>query len=44
MMAEMHALAQLVDPMHPYAALEGFPVIVTHVKPVFQRVEPPRID
>ena len=43
MMAEMHALAQLVDPMDPYAALEGFPVIVTHVKPVFQMVEPPRM-
>ena len=42
MMAEMHALAQLIDPADPYAALDGFPVIVTHVKPIFQMVEPPQ--
>jgi len=41
MMAEMHTLAQLVDPIDPYGALAGLPVIVTHVKPVFQMVEPP---
>ncbi len=41
MMAEMHALAQIVDPIDPYGALAGLPVVVTHVKPVFQRVEPP---
>ncbi|MFC2107981.1 esterase-like activity of phytase family protein [Candidatus Bipolaricaulota bacterium] len=41
MMAEMHTLAQLVDAEDPYDALAGFPVVVTHVKPVFQMVEPP---
>ena len=41
MMAEMHALAQMVDVAEPYGALDGFPVIVTHIKPVFQMVEPP---
>ena len=41
MMAEMHTLAQIVDPGDPYSVLAGFPVIVTHVKPVFQMVEPP---
>ena len=34
-------LAQMVDPTDPYGALAGLPVVVTHVKPVFQRVEPP---
>jgi 3',5'-cyclic-nucleotide phosphodiesterase len=42
MMAEMHTLAQLVDAANPYDALAGFPVVVTHVKPVFQMVEPPQ--
>lgn len=42
MMAEMHTLAQLVDVANPYEALAGFPVIVTHVKPVFEMVEPPQ--
>jgi cAMP phosphodiesterase len=42
MMAEMHTLAQLVDASDPYRALTGFPIIVTHIKPVFQMVEPPR--
>ena len=41
MMAEMHTLAQIVDAADPYGALAGFPVVVTHVKPVFQMVEPP---
>jgi len=41
MMAEMHTLAQMVNPADPYSALAGLPVIVTHVKPVFQMVEPP---
>jgi len=41
MMAEMYTLAQLVDAEDPYGALAGFPVIVTHVKPVFQMIEPP---
>ncbi|UCF09907.1 MAG: esterase-like activity of phytase family protein [Candidatus Bipolaricaulota bacterium] len=41
MMAELHALAQLVNPADPYRALAGLPVCVTHVKPVFQMVEPP---
>ncbi len=41
MMAEMHTLAQLVDAGDPYGALAGFPIIVTHIKPVFQMVEPP---
>jgi len=43
MMAEMHALAQRVDPVDPTSALDGFPVIVSHIKPVFQMVEPPRM-
>ncbi|TFH08823.1 MAG: hypothetical protein E4H08_07050 [Candidatus Atribacteria bacterium] len=41
MMAEMHTLAQLVDAANPYEALDGFPVVVTHVKPIFEMVEPP---
>ncbi len=41
MMAEMHTLAQLVDAVDPYDALAGFPVVVTHVKSVFEMVEPP---
>jgi 3',5'-cyclic-nucleotide phosphodiesterase len=41
MMAEMHTLAQMVDAANPYDALAGFPIVVTHVKPVFQMVEPP---
>jgi len=41
MMAEMHTLAQMVDASDPYDALAGFPVVVTHIKPVFERVEPP---
>jgi len=41
MMAEMHTLARLVNPGDPYAALVGFPIVVTHIKPVFQMVEPP---
>jgi len=41
MMAEMHTLAQRVDAADPYNALSGFPVVVTHVKPVFEMVEPP---
>jgi 3',5'-cyclic-nucleotide phosphodiesterase len=41
MMAELHTLAQLVDPLDPYGALAGLPVVVTHIKPVFERVEPP---
>jgi len=43
MMAEMHTLAQRVDPTDPTSALDGFPVIVSHIKPVFQMVEPPRM-
>ena len=42
MMAEMHRLALLVDGADPYSALVGLPVVVTHIKPVFDRVEPPR--
>jgi|GEM_PF-37600 len=42
LMAEMHTLAQLANPSNPYAVLEGFPVVVTHVKPSFQMIEPPR--
>ena len=41
MMAEMHTLAQMVDASDPYDALAGFPVVVTHIKPVFEMVEPP---
>jgi len=43
MMAEMHRLALLVDDADPYSALVGLPVVVTHIKPVFERVEPPRM-
>jgi len=43
MMAEMHRLALLVDGADPYSALVGLPVVVTHIKPVFDRVEPPRM-
>jgi len=42
MMAELHTLAQLVRPHDPYGALNGFPVIVTHIKPVLEMIEPPR--
>jgi len=42
MMAEMHTLAQRVDAADPYGALAGFPIVVTHIKPVFQMIEPPR--
>jgi 3',5'-cyclic-nucleotide phosphodiesterase len=41
MMAEMHTLAQMVNAADPYEALAGFPVVVTHIKPVFEMVEPP---
>jgi len=41
MMAEMYTLAQMVDTSNPYDALAGFPIVVTHVKPVFEMVEPP---
>ena len=43
MMAEMHTLAQLVNPMDPYQTLAGFPVVVVHIKPVLQHAEPPRL-
>lgn len=42
MMAELHTLAQLVDASNPREALAGLPVVVTHIKPVLQRIEPPR--
>jgi len=42
MMAELHQLASLANPSDPYDALCGFPVVVTGIKPVMQRVEPPR--
>jgi 3',5'-cyclic-nucleotide phosphodiesterase len=32
-MAELGRLAQLVQPQHPHAALHGFPIVVTHIKP-----------
>jgi 3',5'-cyclic-nucleotide phosphodiesterase len=34
LMAELDRLAQLVDPQHPQAALQGLTIIVTHIKPV----------
>lgn len=35
MMEELHILANLVDPDNPEEALEGFRVVVTHIKPTF---------
>jgi 3',5'-cyclic-nucleotide phosphodiesterase len=32
-MAELEHLAQLVDPQHPQAALQGLTIVVTHIKP-----------
>lgn len=33
LMTELHHLAEAVDPASPSAALAGFPVMVTHIKP-----------
>ena len=34
LMAELGHLAQLVEPQHPHAALQGLTIVVTHIKPV----------
>ena len=36
MMNELHVLAELVDPDSPDTALEGFKVVINHIKPVFK--------
>ena len=42
LMTELHRLAALVQPQRPTDALRGITVIVSHIKPTLQRVQPER--
>jgi 3',5'-cyclic-nucleotide phosphodiesterase len=42
LMAELHHLAALVDVQRPTEALRGVTVLVSHIKPTLQRVQPER--